>query len=119
MIFIICEKTLYTMIIILIYNNKEVIIMVDKNEAIKTAGWVLISSYRNRVLIALGGKLKTPSTLARESGIKINHISRVLKELKEKKLVVCINEEAHKGRLYKMTEFGQQVLQEAKRIKEL
>ncbi|MBO5180146.1 MAG: transcriptional regulator [Clostridia bacterium] len=93
--------------------------MVDKNEITKLASWVLISSYRSRVLITLGGKLKTPSTLARESGVKINHISKVLKELKEKKLVVCINEEAHKGRLYQMTDLGQQVLKEAKRIKEL
>lgn len=93
--------------------------MIDKNEVIKIASWVLVSSYRNRVLTTLGGKLKTPSTLARESGVKINHISKVLKELKEKKLVVCINEEAHKGRLYQMTDLGQQVLQEAKRIKDL
>lgn len=119
MIFIIYGKDLYTMIKIIIYNNKEVIIMVDKNEITKLASWVLISSYRSRVLITLGGKLKTPSTLARESGVKINHISKVLKELKEKELVVCINEEAHKGRLYEVTDLGQQVLKEVKRIKEL
>lgn len=93
--------------------------MIDKNEITKIASWVIISSYRNRVMIALGGKLKTPSTLARESGVKINHISKTLKELKQKKLVICINEDAHKGRLYQMTELGKQVLQETKRIKEL
>ena len=93
--------------------------MIDKNEMIKIASWVLVSSYRSRVLITLGGKLKTPSTLARESGVKINHISKVLKELKEKELVICINEEAHKGRLYEATDLGKQVLKEAQRIKEL
>lgn len=93
--------------------------MIDKNEVTKIASWVIISSYRNRVMIALGGKLKTPSTLARESGVKINHISKTLKELKQKKLVICINEDVHKGRLYQMTDLGKQVLQEAKRIKEL
>lgn len=119
MIFKIYRKTLYSMIKILIYNNKEVIIMVDKNEITKIASWVIISSYRNRIMTTLGGKLKTPSTLARESGVKINHISKVLKELKEKKLIVCINEEAHKGRLYEMTDLGHKVLKEVKRIKEL
>ena len=104
------------MIKILLYTNKEVIIMIDKNEIVKTASWVLISSYRNRVMITLGGKLKTPSVLAKESGVKINHISKVLKELKQKNLVVCINEEAHKGRLYKMTDFGQQVMKVSKEI---
>lgn len=84
------------------------------NEIVKLASWVLVSSYRNRIMIALGGKLKTPSTLARESNIRVNHISRALKELKTKGLVVCINEDARKGRLYQITELGNKVMQQVK-----
>ena len=91
----------------------------QENEKIITlASWVLISSYRNRVMITLGKKFKTPSTLARESGIRTNHISKVLSELKNKKLVVCINEDAKKGRLYKMTDLGKQVMQKTKTLSE-
>lgn len=90
--------------------------MVEKGDIIKIAGWVVTSSYRNRVMITLGNKLKTPSTIARESGIKLNHISRILKELKDKNLVCCINEEAHKGRLYQITDLGKEVMKSAKNI---
>lgn len=91
----------------------------DENEKLlKLASWIMISSYRNRVMIALGGKFKTPSTLARESGIRSNHISKVLRELKDEKLVVCINEEAKKGRLYKVTDLGNKVMKKAKALNE-
>lgn len=42
--------------------------------------------------------------------IRTNHISKVLSELKNEELVVCINEEARKGRLYKLTDDGVVVL---------
>lgn len=86
----------------------------ENEKLLKLASWVLISSYRNRVMIALGNKFKTPSTLARESGIRANHISKVLNELKKQKLVVCINEDATKGRLYKVTELGGKVMRKTK-----
>lgn len=91
--------------------------MSEENEKLlKLASWILISSYRNRVMIALGNKLKTPSTLSRESGVKINHISKVLKELKNNDLVVCINEDMHKGRLYQATDLGKKVMQKTKNL---
>ena len=91
--------------------------MNEQDEKIlKLASWVKISSYRNRVMIALGSKLKTPSTLSKESGIKTSHISNVLSELKTKELIVCINEEARKGRLYQVTDLGKQVMQKIKYI---
>ncbi len=93
--------------------NKE-----ENEKLLKLAGWVLTSSYRNRVMIALGGKLKTPTTLARESGVKTSHISKVLGDLKNNGLVVCINEEAKKGRLYQATDLGNQVMKKTKMINE-
>jgi len=91
--------------------------MDNKNELLfRIASWISISSYRKRVMVALGGKLKTPSTLARESGIATNHISKTLRELKDKDLIICINEDAKKGRLYQMTELGSEVMQKLKMI---
>lgn len=90
----------------------------ENEKLLKLASWVLISSYRNRVMIALGNKFKTPSTLARESGIRTNHISKVLNELKGKELVVCINEDASKGRLYKMTDLGNTVMKKTKMLRD-
>ena len=53
---------------------------------------------------------KTPTKISEESGIRSNHVSKVLNELKSKNLIVCINEEARKGRLYKLTEEGAIIL---------
>ena len=66
--------------------------------------------------INLGNKTKTPSSIARDSQIKMNHVSMVLKALKEKKLIICLNEDSKKGRLYQMTDLGKQVAQAVKNI---
>ena len=88
----------------------------DQQDIIVLAGWIKASSYRNRVMINLGNKTKTPSSIARDSQIKMNHVSMVLKALKEKKLIVCLNEDSKKGRLYQMTDLGKQVVQAVKNI---
>ena len=42
--------------------------------------------------------------------IRINHISNVLRQLKNKNIVECMNEDAHKGRLYRLTPTGKEIL---------
>ena len=37
-------------------------------------------------------------------------MSKVLKELKESGVAECINEEARKGRLYRLTELGEEIV---------
>ena len=59
---------------------------------------------------ALEGEVKIPSNIARDSGIRTNHISKVLGELKNHELVECINPEVRKGRLYRLTETGEEVV---------
>lgn len=68
-----------------------------------------ISSYRVKTVKALKDDYKTPSSIAKDSGIVINHISNVLKELKDTGVVECINEEARKGRLYRLTPTGEEI----------
>lgn len=50
-----------------------------------------------------------PKQIAERSGIRTNHISKVLSELKSKDIVECINPEMHKGRLYRLTETGEKI----------
>lgn len=73
--------------------------------------YVQIFKYRTKTLKALDGNVKIPSALARDSGIRTNHISKVLSELKSHELVECINPEARKGRLYRLTDKGEEVTQ--------
>ena len=69
-------------------------------------GYVTASSYRTKALKSLDGETKIPSQIARDTGLKPNHISKTLSELKEQELIECINPEARKGRLYRHTDKG-------------
>ena len=80
------------------------------DEMLTEISYVQVSQYRTKVMKALDGEVKIPSNIARDSGIRTNHISKVLSELKEHELVECINPEVRKGRLYRHTEKGEQVV---------
>ena len=58
---------------------------------------------------SLDGEVLIPSQIAKNSGIRTNHISKVLSELKAHELVECINPEVRKCRLYRLTEKGKTV----------
>ena len=79
------------------------------DEILTEISYVQISKYRTTVMKALEGDVKMPSVIAKDSGIRTNHISKVLTELKAHKLVECINPEVRKGRLYRLTDKGEKV----------
>lgn len=68
------------------------------------------SSYRVRVLKSIGDDVKMPRDIASESGILPNHISNVLKQLRDNDIVECINPEVRKGRLYRLSDDGLNIL---------
>ena len=80
------------------------------DEMLKEISYVKISSYRERVMKSLEDDVKIPSKIAEDSEIRQNHISKVLSELKARDLVECINPEVRKGRLYRHTDKGVDVV---------
>ena len=80
------------------------------DEILKEIGYVQISSYRTKVMKTLEDEVKMPSQIAKDSEIRQNHISKVLAELKARELVECINPEVRKGRLYRHTDKGNQIV---------
>ena len=80
------------------------------DEQLIEISYVNISKYRTKVMKSLDGEVLIPSQIARNSGIRTNHISKVLGELKAHELVECINPEARKGRLYRLTEKGEDIV---------
>ena len=80
------------------------------DEMLTEISYVKISKYRTKAMKALEDDVKIPSVIAKDSGIRTNHISKVLSELKAHELVECINPEARKGRLYRHTEKGDQIV---------
>ena len=68
------------------------------------------SEYRLKIIKAIEKNTVTPSEIAEKIGIRLNHVSMFLKELKENNLVKCLNEDTRKGRLYELTELGQDAI---------
>ena len=80
------------------------------DEMLKEMSYVKISQYRTKVMKSLDGEVKIPTVIAKDSEIRPNHISKVLAELKAHELVECINPEMRKGRLYRLTNKGDEIV---------
>ncbi len=78
----------------------------DNEELYKLLGYVKISPYRTKTLKSLSDGLKMPSEIAKENNLKTSQVSSALSDLKKKQLVICVNEDVRKGRLYKCTDLG-------------
>ena len=85
--------------------------MVISNDMLIEISYVKISQYRIKAMKSLHNDVKMPTQIAKESGIRTNHISKVLGNLKEHGLVECINPEVRKGRLYRLTDKGNVVME--------
>lgn len=75
-------------------------------EIIKLASFIKSSKNRQKVVFSLYENVKIPSEIAEEHKLRLNYISMILKELKEKHIVECLNENSKRGRLYRLTKEG-------------
>ena len=81
------------------------------DEMLKEISYIKISKYRTKVMKSLDeGEVLIPTQIAKNSDIRPNHISKVLAELKAHELVECINPEVRKGRLYRLTPKGDELV---------
>lgn len=99
------KPTIYNMLLIYVINMKTDV----NDEMLKKISYVNISSYRAKTVKSLQGDVKIPTKIAKDTGILPNHMSKVLKELKDAGIAECINEEARKGRLYRLTDLGDEI----------
>lgn len=74
-------------------------------------GYVISSTYRQRVLTTLEESPATPSTIAEETDIAMAHVSAALTDLQEHDLVeLLVPESRRKGRVYGLTDRGEEVV---------
>ena len=72
--------------------------------------FVISSRYRVAVLQRLAEGPATPSQIATDTDITITHISRALGGLRDRSMVeLLVSEDRKKGRLYGITENGEQI----------
>ena len=71
------------------------------------------SEYRKKILESLSNaNYLTPSEISENTKIRLNHVSNFLKDLKDNKLIICLNEGEKRGRLYQITDLGKKVVKE-------
>lgn len=68
--------------------------------------FVVVSTLKTNIVKLLEEKPLTPTQIQREMKLNLSHISRLLKGLKEKDIVECLNPEQRKGKLYSLTKKG-------------
>lgn len=81
-----------------------------REDIIESISFLSISPNRTKIVKYMGDDINTPSQISKATGMRINHVSRALKELKQKELVVCLNENKKIGRLYILTDKGKEVI---------
>ena len=77
--------------------------------------YVLRSKTRKAVLASLEHP-KTPTSIARELGISTSNVSRALKELKGRKLIVSLTPTARSGKLLQATQQGRLISTQVKAL---
>ena len=69
------------------------------------AGFIIRSNYRKQVFLLLDNPIR-PSEIAKKLNIRLTHVTRELRALKNKKLVECLNPKERIGRIYQLTKKG-------------
>jgi len=93
------------------YNiSYEYRVLMDKEELDwDQMGFVMASPNRRKVVIILNASYATPVQIAKKTGIPIGHISNILSGLLKKRIVICKNPEAKRGRIYILTSNGKKI----------
>lgn len=68
------------------------------------------SKFRYDILKLMEKNILTPSEISKNANIRFSYVSKLLNELVDKKLVVCMNTESKRARLYKITDLGKNIL---------
>ncbi len=73
--------------------------------------FIVSSAHREKVISRLSGRPKVPKQLSQETGLRIFHVSRALRELRDRGLVECLTPTTKgRGRLYALTGSGATLL---------
>lgn len=63
-----------------------------------------------RILKLLKDKPMTPKEIAQAIPLNLSNVSNYLSDLKDKGVVICLNNNLRKGRLYSISNLGKEVL---------
>ena len=81
-------------------------------EMIKALSFVKRGKSRQKIIKSLTRHPKMPRDIAQETGIRQSNVSTTLTKLSEQGLVCCVNPEVKRGRVYRLTEKGEEIVAE-------
>lgn len=84
--------------------------MSDDEKFLELVAYVKASDHRINIVKFLQYDLKTPKEIGEKLDVRTNHISNLLADLRKKDIVVCATPNVRKGKLYRLTENGINVL---------
>jgi len=74
--------------------------------------YLIASKYRNRIVLCLAEKPKTPKEIAQELGFYISHVSSTLSDLSREGTVECLNPSQRRGKMFSLTDIGRELEKE-------
>jgi hypothetical protein len=77
-------------------------------EDVKLYSWIIRGSQRISIIKVMDRPL-TPTQIKKLTGLPLNNVSDNLRLFVEKKLSKCLNEEETLGRIYELTDKGNQI----------
>lgn len=79
-------------------------------------GTIIASSRRRQILELLAIRAMTPKEISQQLNIHLSQVTRNLRFLEKRDLVLCLAPELRKGRLYGITEKGKSVMDKLKEV---
>ncbi|MDR0901101.1 MAG: winged helix-turn-helix domain-containing protein [Methanobrevibacter sp.] len=86
------------------------------DELLEKVAFVRLSKHRMKILELLENNIMMPSEIKKQKNLAYTHLSRYLNSLKDKELIICLNEKSKKGRYYQITPEGENVLEFIKKL---
>ena len=90
--------------------------MPQSKASLRLLGFVLASDYRTKIMLMLSQHMATPKQIATGTNLRIGHVSNVLRSLVDKELIECVNPEAKRGRIYRLTSNGKEISELMKKL---
>ena len=75
----------------------------------KKYGYVLASSYRQRMVLSLKDGPKTPKQMSLILRLPLSHVSSTFKDLVNNGIVKCLTPDLRKGKIYGLTKDGYEI----------
>jgi len=72
-------------------------------------GYVLSSTYRQKIVHCLKEGPKTPKQISLKSRLHLSHVSSNLKDLANRDIVKCLTPDLRKGKIYGLTKDGEEI----------